>query len=179
VKESCDNHAGRTNVVKDEPVFRGHASQLIALPPVAGGNEGGPVERMGALAAGPAGLQHGEARVTEGICGAQALLEPAVLQRTHPHARGAIVHGPEAHDHVTRAGDLERATQTEHALSGFDFAEPGRAGRQHRSFGALQVQGRDFLGGHDAVIFFRTCGRPPVGAGHRQAGKKKGILRQG
>ena len=108
--------------------------------PVAGGDEGGPVERMGTQAMCPSAVDHLDVGVSHGVGRAEVLLKAAFVQRPHPLSRGDIVNGPETHDDGAHSGDLERAAQAEDAFSGLDLPDAGVARRQDGPFRALQVE---------------------------------------
>src|SRR5262245_12248782 len=98
------------------PRSRDQAFMGASLPPVAGGDECGPVERMGTEMRGSPLAQHREPRLAHRGRGVELLLEARGVQRVHPRSRGAVVHWPKTHDHRPRAGDLKSAPQAEHAL---------------------------------------------------------------
>src|SRR5688572_18524342 len=131
---------------------------------------------MSALAACAPVAQDGEAGLADRIGGVQAFVESAFVQRAHPHARRAILYGPQAHDHGAGAGDLERAPETEHAFAGPDFTEASVAGGKDSPFEASQIHGSDLLSRQDAIFIVGTGGRTTIGPCEGQSREQERIV---
>ena len=102
--------------------------------------------------------------------------KPGFVQGSHPGARGLIVNRPEAHDHRSRAGDLKRPAQTEHAFARPDLSEPGIARREHRPFDAVEIQRGHFLRGQDPIVLVEADGATAIGAGQGQTRQEERVL---
>src|SRR5262249_28710558 len=85
-----------------------------------------------------------------------------------------VIDRPEAHDHCSRTGDLERASQSEDSLTCPNRTEPRVACRENNPFGTLKVEADDFFGSEDRIA--DSSSRRTVGAGECQSGKQERIL---
>jgi hypothetical protein len=139
-------------------------SGMCSLPPVTGGNEAGPVERMGAQPRLPPPPELREACPAHGFHRASPVGESMVVQARHPATRVVIGNRPEAHDHGSRASDAKRAPQPEDALAGPDLTYSRIASRQHGPFDGMKVERRHFFRGQNAVLLAEVGRLPAIGA---------------
>ena len=157
------------------------APRRTVLAPVAGGDERGPVERMGALACARARSQDasGSLDAQRPPCSSRFLSLPLGRAR-RIHVRVARSSTDHRLMMTVRAPAIWNARRRpEHAFAGLDLARDRSRRRTAPPTRASQIERRDLLGRQDAVVFVRPGRGPPVGAGQGEAGEEQRVVGHG